>query len=403
MLHKLELSQAIEEPLAQAVRVQCRLLAYAAHFSSFVEAACAEFVDDDPALEGRGAAVARWVADSPKNRIKHLNDFGAHADASERRAWADVLTNEALEMLTGVPDSLTRITKDAPKWQESGGEFLQLFYDALSSDSGLPGEMLGLSRGNNFGRQHFLHAFQDANKDLYVCAACDETRISTRHKGHIYADIDHFFPQSLYPHLSVHPYNLVPICHGCNSGTKRDTDPLQDGAARVRPADLALPYRSLGIAEQTVVAVDLKAWRDSMSPFTLRPRPDGAAQSQIDGLARVVGIPERWNDPATVHEIGHTLFRRLKQFIRARPGLLERGTDDALLQRKIDEFLGILREDDVGRDPLSVPLQWLLVHLSQPDTSSARTPMLTEIRQWIEPGATEAERVRLGKELRAML
>lgn len=403
MLHKLELSRAIEEPLAQAVRVQCRLLACAAHFGSFEEGACAKFVDLEPALAGRGAAAARWVARSAEKRVRYLNEFGAHPDAAERRAWSDVLGAEALTLLTGVPDTLTRITEDSPKWQKSGGDFLRLFYDSLSSDSGLSGEMLGLDRGNNFDRQHFLHAFQDANKDLYVCAACDETRISTRNKGHIYADIDHFFPQSLYPHLSVHPYNLVPICHGCNSGTKRDTDPLQDGAARVRPADLALPYRSLGIAERTFVAVDLKAWRDSTSPFTIRPKPNGAAQSHIDGLARMVSIPERWNDPATVHEIGHTLFRRLKQFIRARPGLLERGTDDALLQRKINEFLGILREDDVGRDPLSIPMQWLLVHLTQPNSSSARTPMLTEIRRWIEPGATEAERVRLGEELREVL
>lgn len=29
-------------------------------------------------------------------------------------------------------------------------------------------------------------------------------------------DIDHYMPRSVFPEYSVHPFNLIPICHECN-------------------------------------------------------------------------------------------------------------------------------------------------------------------------------------------
>lgn len=45
---------------------------------------------------------------------------------------------------------------------------------------------------------------------------------------------DHFLPKSKYPFNSVNLRNLAPACHKCNSGNKRDQDPLRkkDGTPR---------------------------------------------------------------------------------------------------------------------------------------------------------------------------
>src|SRR5262249_18731883 len=56
---------------------------------------------------------------------------------------------------------------------------------------------------------------------LKVCPACDGPRIDSLY------EIDHFLPKTLYPFLSMHPTNLVPICAKCNSSSEKGRkDPL---------------------------------------------------------------------------------------------------------------------------------------------------------------------------------
>ena len=51
---------------------------------------------------------------------------------------------------------------------------------------------------------------------LRTCPYCNVnyTRVSAR--GRFRADLEHFFPKSKYPYLSVTLYNLFPSCHTCN-------------------------------------------------------------------------------------------------------------------------------------------------------------------------------------------
>ena len=48
--------------------------------------------------------------------------------------------------------------------------------------------------------------------DSQICPFCN-------HRNIVY--IDHFLPKSKYPHYSITPINLVPICHECNSKSKK--------------------------------------------------------------------------------------------------------------------------------------------------------------------------------------
>ena len=56
-----------------------------------------------------------------------------------------------------------------------------------------------------------------------VCPYCNRQYIFTinKNKKICRPEIDHFFPQSLYPYLSGSLYNFIPSCHICNHG-KRD-------------------------------------------------------------------------------------------------------------------------------------------------------------------------------------
>lgn len=398
MLHRVHPSPENAAALGEGVRVQMALLAYAATTNALSEPTCAAFVDADPLLAGRGAAAARWVwrSDLRKNALAR---FAAGATPAEKMAWAATLRGEAEAFIAGVPAALTPLDEEKP-WQLAAGEFLESFYHAFSSETGLARELLG--RPARFTRHDFLREFASANPELYVCSICDEGRIGTRRKDRLVSDIDHFFPKSVYPHLSIHPRNLVPICHACNSFTKGSIDPLApaDGT-RLAPADITLPYHAAVFSGNAFMGVDLDAWRAADAPFAIRARKvDGATDRQIEGWALVADVPGRWNQ--ILDEIGETAFRRLSQYLRADPSIPD---DPERLLAKLDEFLGTLQEENLGRDPLTYAIKWFLAHIGAAARRDERLKdsLLDELRAWVAAPLANEERARLGRELRAIL
>ncbi|MFV8361448.1 hypothetical protein [Flavobacterium sp. LS1P3] len=55
-----------------------------------------------------------------------------------------------------------------------------------------------------------------------VCPYCNRNYIHTlrTEKGSTRPELDHFYPKSIYPFLSISIYNLIPSCHICNSNLK---------------------------------------------------------------------------------------------------------------------------------------------------------------------------------------
>src|SRR5205807_9918270 len=69
---------------------------------------------------------------------------------------------------------------------------------------------------------------------------------------------DHFLPKSLYPHLACHPYNLIPICHTCNSSYKGPRDPFDDcNGSRRSLNPYILPYRLAQFSRNTFLDVKI--------------------------------------------------------------------------------------------------------------------------------------------------
>jgi len=59
-----------------------------------------------------------------------------------------------------------------------------------------------------------------------VCPYCNRNFIHTsiNEHGKTRAELDHFYPKSKYPFLSISLYNLIPSCHVCNSNLKKARD-----------------------------------------------------------------------------------------------------------------------------------------------------------------------------------
>jgi hypothetical protein len=62
----------------------------------------------------------------------------------------------------------------------------------------------------------------------------------------------YYLPESAYPHLACHPFNLIPVCHHCNAMIKGKANPLQ-GSSRdwLSVEDIFLPYRETGLGART--------------------------------------------------------------------------------------------------------------------------------------------------------
>lgn len=75
------------------------------------------------------------------------------------------------------------------------------------------------------------------NTGVKVCPYCNRQYITSYNSKEeiekTTADVDHYYPKSLYPYLQMNIYNMIPSCNVCNSKTKgfkdeRHLNPYQD-------------------------------------------------------------------------------------------------------------------------------------------------------------------------------
>lgn len=64
---------------------------------------------------------------------------------------------------------------------------------------------------------------------MRYCPYCNAETVGMAHLSvsKFVSDIDHIFPKSVYPLLSLSLYNLVPVCNRCNSRFKKDENMLE--------------------------------------------------------------------------------------------------------------------------------------------------------------------------------
>ncbi len=217
--------------------------------------------------------------------------------------------------------------------RDLSGTILRNFYqDILTARDGVPAEAIGET--SNLDRQVVLQTYLRANRHLHVCPGCDGSPLSFA-DGIIHADCDHFFPQSRYPFLAVHPINLTPYCKDCNESYKRDKDALE--AAGVNGlADIYHPY--LCPARDDIEVMVERDAGDGQPRLRLRANsyePHQAAR--LNSLNHLLNLESRWQGELALCRLQEKLIYGLLYATQD-----ERGTgitpDDAWFYKKLEHI-----------------------------------------------------------------
>jgi hypothetical protein len=397
MIHQVHLPDLTRKRLTDVVMLQLRLLCYAASTTTCAETSCAQYLDQHARFRGRGAQIARWLWRAPKRR-QPLEAF-AQGPTVEKQAWSQRLAHEALTFLRHPAGPLmSYVSKNAASWQQAGAQFLLKFYDDLCAPSGLPNSLFSERGASPFNRQDFLVGFQDENRELYVCAVCDESDYDTRVTDSTYAEIEHYLPKSHYPHLACHPFNLLPICHHCNF-LKRNADPLKGGSRNPRHlGDVLLPYRESGLGSQTYLSVQLGKTYAATRFGRLKPRKSIDLGQRIEAFGSVYKVPKRWQE--RIDEIGEKLFRRIRQLLQSGPGLPSGSDRMQTLLASLDLLLYFLAYEDHGKEPFAFAMTWWLATLINQEVEPASQnpshpmPQVTALLQAVSSQSSTGDQSR---------
>jgi len=404
MLYTPTLSQINRDSLANVVILQVELLRYAAsregvnfiatgkekkgeETNHMVSAFAAHLnnLSQDPRFRGHEDEIAQWCWNGPqgqkgRKRQKHLKYLECFAklqpeEQEKKYQWCERINQEVRDLLDEEKQIIpignflegplamhfNEKNNEILTWQGAAYRFFLYFYNDFlgnSADSStFPRELSGNDKP--FGRQTFLQEFIHCNQELIICPICDTNRYYVQTSNHIYGTIDHFLPKSLYPHFACHPYNLIPICHGCNSWFKGTLNPLKDEQRIIRSI---LPYTPRN-GDRFYLQVTLKSNDTSIGVGQLCSLTTGDEQIRletkrlIDILKDLYRIPERWK----ADTIGETLFRRMRQFLDNGRVIPDGKNLPFEIYNSLEHLLYYLDQEDRQKDPLSFALAWTLV------------------------------------------
>lgn len=403
MIHALKLPPITRERLMDIVRMQIDLLYYAASCDDVQHSTCISYFNEKPLEEcfkGRGEAIAGWLWRGTK-RNEFLKQFAASGcdKRQDKQAWCLRLRKEVCDFASIHTDTTKTFivigdffdgeqtpegkkNESNPSWRERAARFLLYFYkEILSEDTAsFPAELFTGEDRKPFGRKELLEAFfaEKENQGLEICPACDGSYYFMRGQKKdgqeiIHAFLDHYLPESRYPHFACHPYNLVPVCHFCNSSVKGEKDPLLKEGVRQPLYRSALPYGAIDLGSYTYLDVQVKVPGKPVTIEALRPRSDKAGpaddglQKAIEVIGRVYDIPARWTKASNT--ISEALFRRIQQFLGNSSTLataLPIGFDvPNEVNNLLEQLLFYLsdKDQDFRKDPFAFAMTWVLVAL----------------------------------------
>ncbi len=412
MIHEVKLPRETRVYLWQIVRAQMSLLRSAAAFpGTFTQEQLCQQLATKMSRQ-RAVQLASWLYGRKAPR-EALEEFAAHDGPTEKMALVGKMRRDVVRLYSRDGNETLECrfpvaTKTNPlqSYMKGAHDFLVYFYNGL--DDGLSSALFPKNpcQFSRYGREQFFTAFERENPGQYVCAMCDEHRYMTITRGKHSSDIEHYFPRAIYPHFSVHPYNLIPICGPCNTA-HLDRDPLQksDGNRRTL-GEIFLPYRAESIAKQGVVRL---VWQSTDPPekrpnFQIQPRQDNedTIQAKLQAFSEIYNIPGRWQD--RIHQIGEQLWRYIRHYVRVEMDQDEE-IDVLLLKGELERLLSYLFED-LGKGPWTYGLIWYLgsiiieeieAQIDQP-TRTEIVPVVDTIRDLLkernDPVATHTTRAR---------
>lgn len=385
MLHEVRLPEITRKRLTDVVVLQVWLLFYAASKPSLSDTDkgdCARQLNKCPRFAGRAAQITNWLWDA-ESRWSHLRTLSQSSAATpfEKKKFIQTLSREIFGLLKNSISTIPTFNSQAD-WEIAIADFFKFFYTDILRQSpktyklpptssratvGFPPFIFSEQGATQFGAQEFLKAFRAENRnEVTICPACDEAPYSIS-AGSVYvnsgerkieADIDHYLPKDLYPHLACHPYNLVPTCPTCNQRKKKTKDPLQRQASLISSRrnlhDIYVPYRQKGLAESTYLEIDLRQSFREPIILSLKERTGLSLRENLHALKEIYGIPEGWQEICDTQ--AEDLFKDLRDLLETHDSPF----DNPELIDWFDECLHrLLRK--WGLDEYAILRTWLLV------------------------------------------
>jgi hypothetical protein len=345
MIHRIELPGLTRKRLTDIVMLQLRLLKYASDRTTLTKVSCADSLNESRRFRGRGDEIAKWLWRGPK-RLALLKSFARGATSGAKLQWVQGLSNDVIRLLRHKPEGDLRPQNyhSAPVWQKRAADFLQKFYSDWYAQ-GFPEYFFSDSIKEPFTRHAFIEVFEDTNEGLNVCAACDDATAVSGQAGNRKSSFDHYFPKESYPHLVLHPFNLIPGCHFCNSA-KGSTDVMDQALGRRDLIEVVLPFREPGLRESTYLQATFIGAKLDVRFGPLRPLRHSNVQSRIEAFSEVFKIPVRWE--GSIDRIGEKLFRAMRQF-RGANSRAVKAPDGLVLF--LEDMLATYRGENLGKDP----------------------------------------------------
>jgi hypothetical protein len=167
----------------------------------------------------------------------------------------------------------------------AGNKLLLRFYKILVSKSGFA-NLVGQKARLNGAILEQLYGTD--NKKL--CPACLVDRLPDAVDNISQNDREHYFPQSIYPPLAVHPFNLAIACIRCNQRRHGDIDPISDHKAGAL-LDSFLPYTRPGLDE---IEVQFTIATRRMVKISGKPGTKRAAK-RATNFDRMYKLSEHWS------------------------------------------------------------------------------------------------------------
>jgi hypothetical protein len=171
------------------------------------------------------------------------------------------------------------------------------FYDHFVGD-GFNDQVHGT--GNlTLSREYYMKCYACANPQLAICPVCDKEAERHPDTNVFLLTIDHYFSQSEFPFLTLHPANLVPACHNCNTTFKLAKSVLYDEATNGIPTD-ALNNVYHAYHGRAILNLDsLCAYRDRPQANLLCieiTNSTGTSARRIAAANRVFRLTARWQN-----------------------------------------------------------------------------------------------------------
>jgi hypothetical protein len=314
-------------------------------------------------FRGRSQDVGNWVTRKKADLLKPLSLF-SQGPEQEKSNFIEGVKHDINLLFFPASESLSiAITDESASWEKQAGDFLYTFYD-LWRDRGFDNYFfLRNSPFPRYMRLNMVDEFIERNPSLYVCTICDGSSYKTQTEARAFTSVEHFFPRSIYPHLSCHPRNLVPICSFCNSYIKGDKDPLDLGdGVKLTLVDMPLPYQDFIFQKQAYIAVVARnPYNKDEHPHPMRLELKAARDvdigQKITAINHLYKVDERWSEE--LNQIEEQAFRRLFQFLTlAGPGNPVATPEDAITQLRT--LMAITDMENLGKDPYAFPMVWLL-------------------------------------------